>query len=86
MVMELKKTTWVRGIGIILTISLISFIMMSLFYWANFPLQEVKGNTGGVFFWSALMLILLFKVNSLLMMTTDMIFYPLKFVNKGEGQ
>lgn len=78
----MKKENWIRITGIILTILLAVFIFYAIVYWANFPLQEVKGNVGGVFFWTGLILILLFKVNYLLQSSVDMVQYPHRFIKK----
>ena len=76
----INKETQIRIVGIISSILLISFIFQAVFYWANFPLQEIEGNMGGLMFWTGLILLLLFKVNAWLIYTTDMIFYPWRFV------
>ncbi len=76
----MKQEHWIRITGVILSISLLVFMIYAVYYWANFPLQEVIENTGGVFFWTGLILILLFRVNSFLIDTTNMIFSPKMFI------
>ncbi|KKK55123.1 hypothetical protein LCGC14_3077750 [marine sediment metagenome] len=76
----INKETWIRIIGIVLTISLIVFMSYATIYWAEGPLQDVRGNLGGTFFWIGLMLVLLFRVTSFFIDASDMIFYPHRFI------
>lgn len=81
----MNKLPVIRFVGIVLTIFLFVFISYSVIYWANNPLQEVRENIGGVFFWGGLMLILVFRINFYLMDTIKMIFEPHLFVKGFEG-
>ncbi len=82
----MKRESWIRITGIVLTLLLIVFIFYAVVYWANFPLQEVRGNVGGIFFWTGLILILVFEFNRFFRNSLDMIFYPHRFIELKEAQ
>ena len=68
-----------RVIGVIAIVFIISFVVASVQYWANVLIQEARGDTGALSFWTGLMLILVFKANFWIQESMEAILKPCGF-------